>query len=156
LDVGFSSPQKPGWQKTGFLKSIPSPLCVSLLQKRNPVGKKPGFLNQYLRQNEKCLKGRLCGPPWNPTSSSGSTEVRTTYKKIGEGIVKSNDVALRLGMWLNLEPAVVYLHRGSSKGAEKLNIKGKTVPLSAFPQEIQELGATHAENFLCIYKDRLG
>ena len=74
------------------------------------------------------------------------------------GELVTYDVALRLGMWLNLEPAVVYLHRGSREGAKKFNVslKEKTATLSTFPPEIQKLGATHAENFLCLYKDRLG
>ncbi len=74
------------------------------------------------------------------------------------GELVTYDVALRLGMWLNLEPAAVYLHGGSREGAKKFNVdvKEKTATLSTFPPEIQKLGATHAENFLCIYKDCLG
>ena len=45
--------------------------------------------------------------------------------------------------------------RGAAEGANKLGIEGETVSLNDFPQEIQKLGATHAENFLCIYKNRL-
>ncbi|MDY6803319.1 MAG: hypothetical protein SXA11_05865 [Cyanobacteriota bacterium] len=76
----------------------------------------------------------------------------------GLGELVTYDVALRLGMWLNLEPAVVYLHRGTRDGAKKfnVNVKEKTATVSAFPPEMQELGATHAENFLCIYKEHLG
>ncbi len=37
----------------------------------------------------------------------------------------------------------------------KIKIKSETVSLNDFPSEIQKLGATHAENFLCIYKDCL-
>ncbi|MGK7922265.1 MAG: hypothetical protein AB4080_19895 [Trichodesmium sp.] len=74
----------------------------------------------------------------------------------GLGEMTTYDVAQRLGMWLELYPTVVYLQRGGSKGAAKLNIRGKTAPLDAFPQEIQLLGTSHAENFLCIYKDYLG
>ena len=76
----------------------------------------------------------------------------------GLGELVTYDVALRLGMWLNLEPAVVYLHGGTREGAKKFNVdvKEKTATLSTFPPEIQNLGATHAENFLCIYKEHLG
>ncbi|NEP78287.1 MAG: hypothetical protein F6K39_08875 [Okeania sp. SIO3B3] len=62
-------------------------------------------------------------------------------------------VSQRLGMWLDLYPSIVYLHQGTSAGAEKFNVRGKTAPLDAFPPEIQQLGAAHAENFLCIYKE---
>lgn len=41
------------------------------------------------------------------------------------------------------------------RGARKLGIQGHIVSLDDLPIEIKELGATHAENFLCIYKDCL-
>ena len=71
----------------------------------------------------------------------------------GIGSTTTYDVARRLSVWRNLEPQMVYLHAGTAKGAKKLGVTGKVAPLNAFPLEIQELGATHAENFLCIYKD---
>ncbi|BAQ66609.1 hypothetical protein [Geminocystis sp. NIES-3709] len=73
----------------------------------------------------------------------------------GIGSLTTYDIARRLGAWLGKQPEIVYLHAGSMKGAKKLGIKGETVSLNDFPPEIQELGATHAENFLCIYKERL-
>jgi hypothetical protein len=73
----------------------------------------------------------------------------------GLGVTTAYDVARRLGAWLNMQPTMVYLHAGAAEGAKKLVIKGETVSLNDFPQEIQKLGATHAENFLCIYKNRL-
>lgn len=73
----------------------------------------------------------------------------------GLGLVTTYDVARRLGSWLGMHPTMVYLHGGAADGAKKLGIKGETVPLNDFPEEIQSLGATHAENFLCIYKDFL-
>lgn len=79
-----------------------------------------------------------------------------THRSKGLGVMTTYDIAQRLGMWLHLSPTVVYLHQGSARGAKKLNITGKTAPLSAFPPEIQQLGADHAENFLCIYKEHLG
>lgn len=50
---------------------------------------------------------------------------------------------------------MVYLHAGTREGAKKLDIEGDVALLSDFPKEIQSLGATHAENFLCLYKNRL-
>lgn len=78
-----------------------------------------------------------------------------TKKTEGIGSLTIYDVARRLGAWLELEPSKVYLHRGALKGARKLGIKGEIVSLNDFPPEIQKLGATHAENFLCIYKDEI-
>lgn len=79
-----------------------------------------------------------------------------TRRVNGLGSMTTYDITQRLGMWLDLSPSVVYLHRGTAKGAEKLKITGKTAPLSAFPLEIQKLGVVDAENFLCIYKEYLG
>ena len=73
----------------------------------------------------------------------------------GLRVTTAYDVARRLGAWLRLEPSVVYLHAGTAAGAKKFGIEGEFAPLNVFPTEIQKLGATHAENFLCIYKDRL-
>lgn len=73
----------------------------------------------------------------------------------GLGATTAYDVARRLGAWLRLEPSVVYLHAGTAAGARKFGIEGEAAPLGVFPEEIQSLGATHAENFLCIYKDQL-
>lgn len=73
----------------------------------------------------------------------------------GIGPTTTYDVARRLGVWVELKPEIVYLHAGTAKGAKKLGVTGKVAPLNAFPLEIQELGATHAENFLCIYKDAI-
>lgn len=72
----------------------------------------------------------------------------------GLGEMTAYDVARRLGVWLGKEPVLVYLHRGTKEGARKFGVNGETVELNAFPPEIQMLGATHAENFLCIYKDQ--
>ncbi len=73
----------------------------------------------------------------------------------GLGSTTAYDVVRRLGVELQLEPVDVYLHAGSATGARKFGIKGEITPLSKFPKEIQALGATHAENFLCIYKDSI-
>ncbi|MDF5725934.1 MAG: hypothetical protein PUP91_36905 [Rhizonema sp. PD37] len=73
----------------------------------------------------------------------------------GLGVTTAYDVARRLGVWLEIEPIVVYLHAGTAFGARKFGIKADTALLSAFPQEIQALSATHAENFLCIYKEQI-
>jgi len=68
------------------------------------------------------------------------------------GVTTAYDVARRLGAWLDMQPTMVYLHAGAAEGAKKLGIEGEIVSLNDFPREIHKLGATHAENFLCIYK----
>jgi hypothetical protein len=73
----------------------------------------------------------------------------------GLGATTAYDVARRLGVWLRLEPVVVYLHAGTAAGARKFGVEGEIASLSSFPIEVQLLGATHAENFLCIYKKQI-
>ena len=73
----------------------------------------------------------------------------------GLGNTTTYDVARRLGVWMKIQPELVYLHAGSAKGAKELGIEGESVILTAFPHEIQKLGATHAENFLCYNKDEI-
>lgn len=73
----------------------------------------------------------------------------------GLGNTTAYDVARRLGVWVGVHPIMVYLHAGAATGAKKLGVEGKIVSLNDFPLEIQKLGATHAENFLCIYKNFL-
>lgn len=77
-----------------------------------------------------------------------------TNRVKGLGATTAYDVARRLGAWLKLKPSVVYLHAGTAAGARKFGVEGDVAPLSAFPQELQSLGSTHVENFLCIYKDQ--
>lgn len=78
-----------------------------------------------------------------------------TDRVTGVGKMTAYDVARRLGAWLDLKPDVVYLHAGTADGAQQLGVEGKMAHLGAFPQELQALGATHLENFLCIYKEHL-
>ncbi len=78
-----------------------------------------------------------------------------TTRVKGLGATTAYDVARRLGAWLNLKPVVIYLHAGTATGARKLGIEGEVALLDAFPKELQVLGATHLENFLCIYKNQL-
>ena len=70
----------------------------------------------------------------------------------GLGATTTYDVARRLGAWLGMQPEMVYLHAGAAEGAKNLGIEGEMVSLNDFPDEIQNLRATHAETFLCIYK----
>ena len=79
--------------------------------------------------------------------------ITTDVKGLGD--TTTYDVAQRLGVWMKMQPELVYLHASAAKGAKKLGIKGESVPLSIFPDEIQRLGATHAERFLCKYKDQI-
>lgn len=79
--------------------------------------------------------------------------ITTCVKGLGD--TTTYDVAQRLGVWMKMQPELVYLHAGAAKGAKKLGIEGESVPLSNFPDEIQRLGSTHVERFLCKYKDEI-
>ncbi len=71
------------------------------------------------------------------------------------GPLWSYDTALRIGFHLNVYPKEVYVQAGVVKGVKKaLNgkvPKGRSLPLTIFPAEIQQLKAYEAENFLCIW-----
>lgn len=74
----------------------------------------------------------------------------------GAGPLLTYDVALRIGSnFLKLEPQLVYLHAGALQGARKLGVREKVCRLSDLPKPMQRLTHSQAEDFLCIYKDRL-
>jgi hypothetical protein len=74
------------------------------------------------------------------------------------GALAIYDTALRLGAHLNLWPNVVYLHAGTKKGCKSLGFttSGETIEMKDLPEPLRAMEPYHAENFLCIFKDRLG
>lgn len=73
----------------------------------------------------------------------------------GAGELYAYDVAHRIGHSMQLKPEFVYLHAGTRKGASYLGIRGAKVLLSSFPKEMHSLEPAEAEDFLCIYKNRI-
>jgi hypothetical protein len=75
----------------------------------------------------------------------------------GFGELAIYDTALRLAVRLAKFPMAVYLHAGTRKGAAALglNVDRATIPMDELPGPLQKLEPDDAENFLCIYKDRL-
>lgn len=73
------------------------------------------------------------------------------------GILTHYDVANRIGGYCRYEQTVVRVHAGAMRGAAALGLKIQdgSVALDDLPPDLQELGAMHSENFLCIYKDEL-
>lgn len=67
------------------------------------------------------------------------------------------DTALRIGAKLDLEPEVVYLHRGtrSGMGALGLNISRPFIELHELPRELRSLRPHEIEDCVCIYKSEL-
>ncbi len=63
------------------------------------------------------------------------------------------DIAHRIGAFLKLELRLVYLHRGTAKGARELGFRGRTVEVSRLPKAFHRLSAAELEDCLCIYKD---
>ena len=76
----------------------------------------------------------------------------------GLGDLYCYDTALRLGAYLGVFPAKVYLHAGTRDGAKVLglNWKAESVDLESLPEELLCLGPYEIEDMLCIYKDFLG
>jgi hypothetical protein len=84
--------------------------------------------------------------------------VRRAAKDVhGIGALTVYDVAIRIGAFLRLEPERVYLHAGTRVGARTLGLDTdkESLPVSAFPREVQRLRAGEIEDFLCIYKAQL-
>ena len=75
----------------------------------------------------------------------------------GIGPLTVYDIALRFGAFLNLEPQVVYLHRGTRRGAVALGFvrKQKTLERKDLPSEFLCLRSREIEDCLCIYEDEL-
>lgn len=73
------------------------------------------------------------------------------------------DFSLCYGYNKGLRPSeFVYIHAGTKAGAEALKEKGllpseitDRIEVKSFPKILQNLGAIHIENLLCIYKDAL-
>lgn len=73
----------------------------------------------------------------------------------GIGDLTVYDVAHRVGAYLGVSPALVYLHRGTRAGAAILGFRGKTVRPHDLPAAFSRLTAAEIEDCLCIYRDEL-
>lgn len=72
----------------------------------------------------------------------------------GIGPLAIYDAALRIGYYLRLSPARVYLHAGALAGAHKLHLvipASKRIAMHALPKALQGLPAEEVEDILCIY-----
>jgi hypothetical protein len=80
-----------------------------------------------------------------------------TKKIVSFGLLARYDISLRIGASLDLWPECVYLHAGTTNGCKAIGLKisSKRVERSELPKPIRALEPHHAENFLCIFKDRL-
>jgi len=75
----------------------------------------------------------------------------------GIGELMVYDTALRIGAKLGLEPEVVYLHRGTRRGARALGLDASRpfITLDELPHELRSLRPHEIEDCLCIYKTEL-
>jgi hypothetical protein len=74
---------------------------------------------------------------------------------IGRHGVTAYDIATRIGAYLGLAPAYVYLHRGTREGARALGLRGEKLSRDQFPPAFHILTPAELENCLCNYKDEL-
>ena len=80
----------------------------------------------------------------------------SVIKKIyGLGDLWSYDTALRIGFFLRKYPKEVYIQRGVVHGVKKIFKnkipKGRSLDVSIFPKELQQLKPYEIENFLSIW-----
>ena len=75
----------------------------------------------------------------------------------GVGKLMTYDTALRIGANMRLEPRLVYLHAGTSKGAKRLGLSTREGVLRPkdIPPVLRRLSPREIEDCLCIYKDQL-
>lgn len=73
----------------------------------------------------------------------------------GAGELLIYDIAQRIGTAKGIEPERVYLHAGTRIGAERLGLHEKSLEMSQLPEALQRLTPAQAEDFLCVFKDRL-
>lgn len=73
----------------------------------------------------------------------------------GVGELLVYDVAERIGIRLELNPQMLYMHAGTREGARKLGVAGNTAKITQFPNELHSLSYRELEDFLCNYKARL-
>jgi hypothetical protein len=74
----------------------------------------------------------------------------------GIGDLAVYDFALRIGAWLRLKPAKVYLHAGTRQGAKalRLDVRGRaSIEMRELPRALRRLEPWEAEDVLCIFKD---
>lgn len=86
------------------------------------------------------------------------SRIRSFVESIkGLGQLFVYDTALRFGFSRNLNPTLVYLHRGTRTGAARLGLNSKKATLNIYelPKEMSELSPIDVEDFLCIYKNEL-
>ena len=85
--------------------------------------------------------------------SSAASRIR------GVGALTVYDVAVRIGCFKKLKPEMVYLHAGTREGAQNLGLDYKKPTLAVdhtLPEPLRKLAPAHMEDFLCIYKSKLG
>lgn len=76
----------------------------------------------------------------------------------GLGSLYYYDTALRIGANLHKMPERVCLHRGTRRGARAMGLDWRESSLDpeCLPKELAPLEPHEIEDFLCIFKDRLG
>lgn len=102
-------------------------------------------------------------------SARGAIEACQTFEELhglvekltkpiwGFGPLARYDTALRIGARVGRLPNLIFLHAGTKKGFRRLGLRTKerAVPLEMLPAPLRVLKPHEAEDFLCIYKNRL-
>lgn len=134
--------------------------------KPNPV--------KFLRENHQfCISTDVIRKMIDRLSDIGSHEFKdfedlheyvNSRRLPGFGDLCIYDFSIRFGLNHNLMPQnYVYIHAGTFQGAKSLHRlgyidrkpSGSSLPLEAFHPTLQELGALHLENFMCVVSRQL-
>lgn len=74
---------------------------------------------------------------------------------VGRNGVTAYDITHRIGAFLGISPALVYLHNGTAQGARCLGFRGATIDPAKLPAPFSRLTPAEIEDCLCIYKRSL-
>jgi hypothetical protein len=143
-------------------KSFPVAIEYAALLKLANGNRHPHAYRRQLQALEEAHR-RLKAIPGEMRKCSSFESLHTLIEQtIGDipdiGPLTVYDVATHIGAHLHLEPAKVYLHSGTRKGARALGLgaRRKTLEPSELPVEFNRLTAREIEDCLCLYKDYLG
>ncbi len=153
----------PRWEHAPGKKHDPT--C----RRTNREGRHPHqrHLTDKSIQNFHGQLSKIIGVQPDPVDFGALHLIVNNPRAVGIGELAVYDASLRIGFFLGVLPQLVYLHKGTMKGAKRLfkrlgneklatACKHPTIDPQALPEPVRKLEVWEIEDFLCIYKNRFG
>lgn len=142
--------------------NLTSAISVAALSK-NHLSQKHNHQRRLKNENLELFKIKLINKKHdiqNVTDFDALLNIMEECKIKGVGEVAFYDIANRIGNYLTIQPAFVYLHAGTREGLENLlghKVKIKYIKKSDLPEPFKGSSLTchEIEDILCIYKKLL-